>query len=153
MRMLPLLCLLFLFTACGPEVVFEKEVGFPEAGWSYADSTSFNYSLDNVEQAYDLILDVAHGVDFPYQNFYVNLHSTFPNGKRQSEQLSLQLAGDFGIWLGDCSGDRCTLSIPFLQNIRYTLPGEYTLTVEQNSRDEPLAEIHGIGLRVVVHEE
>ena len=152
MRILPLLSMLLFFTACGPEVIYEEEVDFPENGWSYSDSTTFSYILDDVSQAYDLILDVEHGVDFAYQNFYVNLHTTFPNGKRQSEQLSLQLAGNFGIWLGDCSGDLCTLSIPFLQNIRYTLPGEYSLTVEQNSRDEPLAEIQGIGLRVVVRE-
>ncbi|MEM6772519.1 MAG: gliding motility lipoprotein GldH [Bacteroidota bacterium] len=152
MRHLPLLACLILFSACGPEVVYKDAVTFPETGWSYADSTTFSYSLDNVDQAYDLVLDVNHGIDFPYQNFYVKLHSTFPNGKQQTEQLSHQLAGDFGVWLGDCSGDACTLSIPFLQNIRYTLPGEYRLTVEQNSRDEPLAEALGIGLRVVVSE-
>jgi len=153
MRLFPLFSMLLLLTACGPEVIYEKEVSFPESGWSYADSVTFNYTLEDVDQAYDLMLDVDHSTEFAYQNFYVNLHTTFPNGKRQLEQLSLQLAGDFGTWLGNCSGENCTLSIPFLQNIRYTLPGKYTLTVAQNSRDEPLVNVQGIGLRVVVRED
>lgn len=153
MRILFLLAPLLFLTACGPEVIYEKETVLPETGWSYADSTTFTYAVANTEQAYDLMLDLRHGVDFPYQNFYVKFHATFPSGKSQTEQLSLQLAGDYGIWRGDCSGESCSLSIPFMENTRYAQAGEYTITFVQHSRDEPLPSLQGIGFRVLVHEE
>ncbi len=153
MRILFLLAPLLLLTACGPEVIYEQETKLPESGWSYADSTTFTYTIEDTEQAYDLILDLQHNVDFPYQNFYVKFHATFPSGKSQTEQLSLQLAGAFGIWKGDCSGERCSLSIPFMENTRYTQAGEYAITFTQHSRDEPLPSLEQIGFKVLVHEQ
>lgn len=133
-------------------MVYERSTAFAPEGWSYADSVRFEYNIVDTTRAYELVLDVHHSADFPYQNFYVLLHTGLPSGKRVSEQLSLQLAGDFGAWLGDCSGNDCTLSIPLLGNARFGDPGTYTLTVEQHSRDEPLQGVNGLGLRVVVRE-
>jgi gliding motility-associated lipoprotein GldH len=153
MRFLLLLILPLLFTACGPEVVFEGKTDIPSSEWMYADTASFAFNLDNVDRNYDLYLDVEHGDDFGYQNFYIKLHTTFPSGKRQSEQISLQLAGDFGQWLGSCSGGVCKLSIPILKNAKFDVAGQYQLTVEQYSRDEPLMALKSMGLAVVVSEE
>lgn len=147
-----LLPLLALLTACGPEVVYQEVRPLAATGWTYADSLSFVYPVIDRSRVYDLVVDVTHSEDFAYQNFYVWLHTTFPNGKRSSEKLSLQLAGDYGAWLGDCSGGSCTLGIPILQQLRYTLTGDYVLTIAQHSRDEPLVGIERIGVRLVVNE-
>lgn len=141
-----------LFTSCGPAVVYEREFDLPEAGWAYADSLRFEFSIENTEQQYDYLLDVNHDAGFPSQNFYVKLHTGFPSGKRSSQQLSLQLADNFGQWFGDCNGDNCTISIPILREASFSTPGDYSLTVEQYGRDNPLTGISNIGLRVVVAE-
>lgn len=153
LRCLVLLAFLPFLTACGPEIVYEEATVFADGNWAYADSVNFNFEVTDVDRPYDLDLTVSHGTDFAYQNFYVRVHTTFPSGKRETSQSSLQLAGDFGAWRGDCSGEHCTLSIPMLTDVRFEEPGAYAITVEQFSRDEPLAAIDGVGLRLSVSEE
>lgn len=144
--------LLCLLTSCGPKVIYEQTSTFPAKEWAYADSARFEFTVQDVVKAYDLVLTLTHGTDFPAQNFYVRLHTGFPSGKRTSEQVSLQLAGDFGAWLGDCSGETCEQKITILQNAKFADPGEYYLTVEQYSREEPLAGIGSVGLAVLERE-
>jgi len=124
----------------------------PTTGWAYPDTAHFNFSITDPETAYDFVLHLEHGTDFPYQNFYVNLHTGFPNGKRNSQQLSLQLAGAFGAWKGNCSGTFCDQDITFLQNARFEQAGEYYLTVEQHSREPVLGAIKSLGFSVVASE-
>lgn len=152
-RLFCILVLLPFLTACGPEIVFEKEVDFPESGWSYADTVRFDFVIADSTRSFDFLLDVDHGTNFSYENFYVRLSTTFPSGKRTTEQLSLQLVGDFGSFLGNCSGDECSLTVPILENARFEAAGNYALTLEQYSRDEPLRGVDGIGLRVAVSEK
>lgn len=150
MRYLLLLLPLISLTACGPEIVYEREVDFAETGWAYADTVRFDFELADTSRAYDLLLTVEHGTDFPYENFYVRIHTTFPSGKRNTEQVSLQTTGDFGAFLGECSGGDCSLPVLILENARFAATGDYALTVEQYSRDEPLSAVFGLGLRIVV---
>lgn len=148
-KLLPFLILFTFCSACGPTVIYEQIKVLPADGWTYADSARFEFTVPDPEQAYDLVLSLKHSDNFAAQNFYVKLHTGFPSGKRTSEQLSLQLAGDFGAWLGNCSGDACEQEITILRNAKFADTGEYSLTVEQFSREEPLSGIGSIGLTVV----
>lgn len=152
-KLLSALLFLAILSACGPTVIYEQHQELPATGWAYADSARFEFKVPDTGQAYDLVLSLTHSADFPYQNFYVKLHTGFPSGKRTSEQLSLQLAGDFGAWLGDCSGAVCEQEITILRNARFADTGDYYLTVEQFSREEPLAGVGSVGLAVVETEE
>ena len=149
---------LFLFfltislCACGPATLYEAAHQLPESGWSYADVADFSFTVSDTSQAYDLHLQVDHQSDFAYQNFYVRLFTTLPSGTVDTQRVSLQLAGDFGAWLGNCGNDNCTLDIPIGQNIVYRTGGEYGLRVEQYSRDNPLVGISKIGFAVREHE-
>lgn len=143
-----LLLLTCLCTACGPTILFEEEMQVPETGWAYADTARFDFTITDPEKAYDFVLHLGHGTDFPYQNFYVKLHTGFPNGTRNSQQLSLQLAGEFGAWKGDCSGTSCSMDITFLHNARFKQVGDYYLTVEQHSREPVLGDISSVGFSV-----
>lgn len=134
--------------ACGPTTLYEERLELPAEGWSYADSARFAFTVEDTAQAYHLVLSVQHAEDFAHQNFYVRLHTGFPSGVRTTEQLSLQLAGDFGAWLGNCSGGNCTLAIPILAQARFSTPGPYSLTVEQYSRENPLPGVGAISLAV-----
>jgi gliding motility-associated lipoprotein GldH len=137
-----------LLTSCGPTIIYEEEKKLPETGWAYQDSARFDFFIPDVTQAYDLILKLEHGATFPYQNFYVKLHTGFPSGKRATEQLSLQLAGDFGAWIGDCNSAVCDQEISILQNAKFVEAGDYYLTVEQFSREPALGSVVSVGLAV-----
>lgn len=143
-----LLPLVVCCTACGPNVIFTESKSFPESGWAYADTAHFKFVIPSTETAYDFVLSVDHNKEFAYQNFYVQLHTGFPNGKRQSQELSLQLAGDFGAWKGSCSGAVCTQDITFLRNARFEQTGAYYLTVVQHSREALLKGIEELQFSV-----
>lgn len=150
MRLFPILLFLAVIcSACGPKVVFSDEKDLPATGWAYADTARFEFTIPDTETAYDFVLHVGHSTDFPNQNFYVNVYTGFPSGKRSAQQLSLQLAGNYGEWLGDCSGENCQEDITFLRNARFEAAGNYYLTVEQNSREAELGGVSSIGFSVV----
>ena len=133
--------------ACGPDVIYERDVPLPGT-WTYADSVSFAYDIPDTSRAYDLQLSLKHTDAFATQNLYARFVTVYPDGRRQSEPVSLELADQAGRWLGDCSGAACELRIPLQDSTRFPLPGTYGLVVHQYMRDEALDGIDGVGLRI-----
>ena len=132
------------FSACGPDYAYEQTLEIPETGWSYNDSLLATFEIPDTSTIYNLHLLVAHTTYFPYQNFYVTVTTKFPGGEQLTEQVSLELAAQGGIWLGDCSGEVCTLDIPIQEGAYFNQTGTYQLSVHQYSRRDPLPEIKAI---------
>lgn len=147
-KTLCLFAVAMLLFACGPTVIYDQQKEMPETGWAYQDTARYDFSIPATDQAYDLVLNLEHGTAFPYQNFYVKIHTGFPSGKRTTEEVSLQLAGDFGAWLGDCGGEVCDQEITILRNAKFAETGAYYLTVEQYTREPVLGGIDALGLAV-----
>ena len=143
-----LVVLAFLVTGCGPAVIYEQRQTTSEAGWRYEDSLRFAYTIPSTESRYDLLLTIDHGDDFAYENFYLKIHTELPNGKRTTERINIELAGDYGAWNGNCSNDNCAFEVPILRKTRFQEAGDYAITLEQNSRDNPLPEITAVGLKL-----
>jgi gliding motility-associated lipoprotein GldH len=104
----------------------------------------FEFPVTDTNQLYDLHLIMKHGVDFGFQNFYVNIKTFFPGGEELEERVSLQLANKFGQWYGECGGESCTLDIPIQQSAYFNEPGTYRVEIEQYSRENPLRSIKEI---------
>ena len=141
--LLPFLALLG-FSACGPNYVYEQTLEIPEEGWSYEDRLLATFEIPDTSTIYNLHLLVEHTTAFPYQNFYVQVSTQFPNGEQLTEQVSLELAAQGGIWLGDCSGEVCTLDIPIQEGAYFNQAGTYQLSIQQYSRRNPFPEIKNI---------
>lgn len=127
-----------LLAACGPNYSYESELNLDEQGWFYQDSLVANFTIEDTSTIYNLHLLLDHQTNFPFQNFYVRIHTTFPGGERLTEQVSLEIAGKAGNWLGDCRQDQCQLRIPIQQGAYFNQPGDYQITIEQFSRRNPL---------------
>ena len=152
LRALPVLLFALVVAACGPGVVYEREVGFGPAGWTYADSVAFRYEIADTTRGYDLELTLKHTDAYPAQNLYARFVTVYPNGARASEPVSLELADRFGAWLGDCAGADCTLRLPLQDGARFPEPGTYGLTLHQFGRAEAEPEVRAVGLRVLAGE-
>lgn len=132
-------------SACGPNFVYENERTFEDGRWTHQDSLVNTFTITDTSRLYNLHLFLEHGSDFPSQNTYVRVHTTFPDGERFTRQISLELADKAGNWLGDCSRERCSLDIPLQQGAFFNQAGDYQLTIEQYSRKNPLPAIHRVG--------
>ncbi len=137
------------FTACGPEVVYEQHRDLP-GQWAYADSVVFAYDIADTSRAYDLTLEVDHRDVFATQNLYAEFTTVYPDGRRQTEPLSLELADGSGRWLGDCRGEECTLRLPLQASTHYPAAGAYAMILRQFMRRDSVPGLEGFGLRISV---
>lgn len=136
-----------LLGSCDSRYTYEKVVEFPDAEWSYADSVTFAFEVPDTLSIYNLYLEAKHHVDFPNQNLYVRIHTTFPQGERLTEQVSLQLS-EGGFWIGNCRGDWCTARIPIQSGAYFNQKGEHQFKVEQYMRRNPVTAIQSLGLYI-----
>ena len=139
--------------SCNMGVHYRKEYPIPESGWTYGDSLSFSFPIQDTLALYDLILSIEHRPDYPYQNLYTQIHTLFPSGKRLSQVLSLELMDKAGYWQGRCRGEQCTLRIPIQESAYFNEIGTHSFTVEQYMRQDSLPGISGIGLEIREREE
>lgn len=142
----------FLFSSCGPEVIFEKELEIPAGGWTYQDTLHYEFEIVDTSKIYNLFLDLAHTTAFASQNLYVKLYTGFPNGQRPAQRLSIDMADKTGAWLGNCSGEKCQLNIPIQSNAYFDQVGTYSFTVEQFMRMDSLPGIESAAFRIELAE-
>lgn len=138
----------FLFAACGENFIFEKTLEIPETGWTHSGPLAFDFSVADTAARYDVLLDVRHSLEFGFQNLYVQFHTAFPSGEVKSQVVSLELAGQSGIWNGDCGGTSCKAEIPLQVNALFPEIGEYQIKVEQYMRKDPLPGVEEMTLKV-----
>ncbi len=140
-------------SACGPTVIYEEEQTIAPSGWTYADTLAYQFDIADTSQVYNLFLTLQHSADFSSQNIYVRVYTGFPNGKRLSQRLSLEISDKIGRWLGDCSGDNCQIDIPLQANAYFDQIGPHYFTLEQYMRVDPLPGITAVSFRVEVAEQ
>ena len=144
--------LLFSFllgsSACGPTVIYQEQRDIDPAGWTYADTLHYPFDIVDTSRVYNLFLTLDHRRDFATQNLYVRVHTGFPNGKRLSQRLSLEISDKIGRGLGDCQQTHCRLDIPIQANAYFDQVGAHYFTLEQFMRTDSLAGIQSVSFRV-----
>jgi len=140
--------ILLLAASCGKPVLIDREQTVAAPGWTVADSLEWRFTVSDTSTVYDLCLAVTHANGYPFQNCYVHFHTVFPDGQRLDQVVSLELQNPTGQWLGDCSGESCTLRIPIQQGAYFNRPGEHILRLEQYMRQDTLTGVEAFRLRV-----
>lgn len=134
--------------SCGPKIVFEKTVSFDQEYWSYGDSLNFEFSVKDTTMNYDLIVEIGHNSNFPYQNVYSNISTNYPDGTRQDQILSFELAEKTGKWYGKCKDEACTFIVPLQSAVRFDQLGTYNIEFDQYSRTDSLWGFNDFTLRL-----
>ena len=145
---LPLLLGTFLLSACGPNYIIDEDFEVPKEGWTYRDTVDFVFEIHDTTHIYNLYLEVEHAMDYPFQNLYTQIYTKFPTGERIREMVSLELADQTGLWMGDCNSTDCTLNIPIQQGAYFNATGTYKITIEQFMRRDPLPGVHRLSFRI-----
>ncbi len=137
-----------LASGCSEPHLYESEVSIPEGQWHYSDTIAFRFDIADTSKLYTISLELTHGVDFPYQNLYVKFYTTFPSGKTEDRLVSLELTEKGAVWVGKCSGKRCTVRIPLQVKTWFPEPGTYILKLEQFMRVDPVPAVYSFKLMV-----
>lgn len=146
MRKLIFASSLLILLSCNSNIFYEQTVAFPENIWQYENVAHFEFNIQDTTRRYDLILDVDHSVDFRFENNYVKIHTTFPEGNKTEDQVSLELTDNLDQWQGDCNSKKCVVSILLQENVYFNQTGLYQIDIEQYNRVDSLTGMNSLTL-------
>lgn len=129
-----LLAIFCLLTACNSNVLVNEAKEVENKVWR-DQIINFEFDITDTSKAYDLVLEIEHDADFPYQNIYTQVKVIFPDTTpARIMPVSLDLADDLGLWLGKCNSTSCTVPLAFMTNTKFTALGKHSISFKQYSR-------------------
>lgn len=143
-----LILLITTLLSCGNKnVIFDESVVLPNSTWNYQDLPYFEVNVEDTLSSYAFFLNIRHLENYRYSNFYMFLHTTFPDGNMTHDTIECILAYPDGQWIGDGSGSMRSSKILLNNNLVFPIKGNYHFEIEQAMRDTTLDGITDIGLR------
>jgi gliding motility-associated lipoprotein GldH len=118
----------------------------PNASWNNQDFPYFDVNIEDTLSAYNFYLNIRHLENYKYSNFYMFLHTTFPNGNQTHDTIELVLAYPDGRWVGDGSGSMRNNKILLNNNLYFPLKGNYHFEIEQAMREPVLEGVTDVGV-------
>ena len=142
------LLLIPFFWSCGNDVLIDHSIEFEKESWNVADKFESEFSVSDTVNNYNFFLTIRNTDEYAYQNLFVFLKTTFPNGKTKLDTINCPLANMQGKWLGKGFGGIYDNRILYMARKRFPLNGSYIIKVEQAMRDEELMGILDVGVRI-----
>lgn len=139
---------------CDRNRVYEEYREIPDYRWNRADTVSFDTEIKDTNEAYNLVLNIRNGENYPYRNLYLFLNTGYPDGRQSLDTLEFRFYEENGTPLGKCSGDICNNSFLLSENIRFDQAGKYRFSFVHGMRrdDQILPYVMDIGLRIEKHQ-
>lgn len=128
-------------------IIFDESVIISNSSWNQDEMPYFDVNVEDTTSNYAFYLNIRHLENYRYSNFYMFLHTTFPNGGQTHDTIECFLAYPDGRWIGDGSGSMRTSKILLNNNLQFPLKGTYHFEIEQAMRDDVLDGITDVGLR------
>lgn len=143
-----LLAIIGLLSSCSESYYFEKIVEFQDKEWNQDEPIDFNFTIGDSLQAYDLYLDLKASKEYPYENIYIKLETSFPTDTIISDRLSLEINNKDGSYTGECSGSSCTTRFVLQKSARFRHLGDYSLRIKQDTRDTLLEGVESLSFYI-----
>jgi gliding motility-associated lipoprotein GldH len=142
-----LILLAAVFSGCGNAYIFDETKTVNGDFWQYKDSLTYTVEVTDTAKRYDIIATVTHDAEYTNENVYVQIGTKFPDGKAQSDLISLELADKKGQWHGKGSST-VALDIPLQQHARLNQKGKYRFSFKQFTRTDSLQGVKSVGLKL-----
>lgn len=142
----------FLFVAlllfsCGDQPLYEKVYTFPDRAWGLDQKPVFKVNIEDTTAVYDISLTLRTTTDYGYNNLWVFLKTTIPDGRSERKPFQIRISNEDGSWVGNKTGSIVETSLDFPAR-KLPMKGEYTFTIEQAVTQSTVNEVLDIGLSV-----
>ena len=137
----------FLFS-CDRNVVFEKNVKFPENKWEMNNIIKLDAEIKDTVSLHNIYINVRNAGGYQFSNLYLFLNTRTPKGEEARDTIELTLADERGKWLGNGSGDIWDNRILLKRKFRFPESGIYHFEMQQAMRINPLPQMMDAGLRI-----
>ncbi len=147
-----ILLLLALFIgmliSCDSKRVYDENIIVENNSWNVKNKLTFDVTISDIRQRYNVYLKVRNGTDYPYSNLFLFLNTVCPDGSVSRDTLELTLADYDGRWLGSGISSVKFSKFLFQEAFQFKQPGKYRFEMEQAMRVKELKGIRDIGLRI-----
>lgn len=148
-KFLFILILSTVFTSCIKIDLFEKQSQIPSQQWYYTNVPRFTFHIEDTTSLYNVYIVLRHTDLYKYNNIWLRVGSASPTDSAHYQNMNLVLASDSKGWEGTGMDDifevRKNISAGPLS---FKIPGDYTFSVAQIMRENPLSYILSVGIRV-----
>lgn len=136
-----------LFSACSDDAIFDSAYSFDDRSWGQTELVKFDVDIQDTTEQYSLILTMRNTTNYAYNNFWIYLYVTTPDGKTSKTPYEIQVTNPDGSWIGTKSGTIVESKLVF-RTSAFKQAGVYSYTLEQGINKKEMPEILDIGLRV-----
>ena len=137
-----------LLHSCTTVDLYEKTASIPRHAWKSNFRPSFDFTIKDTSSLYTVFLVLRHNEKYNFSNIYLNLYIKGPGqDSAQKIQRDLVLATNEKGWLGSGMDDIYEHRIP-LTDAQTLKAGNYTFTLEQIMREDPLQNVLNAGIRL-----
>lgn len=127
--------------------MYQKSYSFDNREWKMDVKPSFQVKIADISKPYTFKLTLRTTTDYPYNNLWIFLKTTTPDGEVAREPYEIKLADPNGAWMGEKSGSLVTTSLIFA-NRNLPKSGTYTFEVEQGITASEVIEISDVTFEV-----
>jgi gliding motility-associated lipoprotein GldH len=139
--------LLLLIVACSHKAVYSNYQSIAETGWSKDSIARISVDITEIGVPCNVLVNIRHNNTYPYQNFWLFIATTSPDGKTTQDTIECYLADNRGKWLGSGLSSIYNMPVLFKPNV-VLKPGKYTFAIRQGMRDDVLTGITDIGIEI-----
>lgn len=143
------LCLFTLFS-CDANRHFEENHDFKELNWSEEEPVQFEVEIDDNRLKYNLKANIRTGLNYPYQNIYLqwqiadSLGNTIDNGLQNIDLFDAKTGKPLNKGIGSINTNQKT----FAEEFQFPFTGKFSMQFEQFMRVPALTDVYSVGLRV-----
>ena len=141
-------CLISTLWSCNKLDSFDQTVFFPEHQWASKNQPSFQFEVKDTVASYNIYVVIRHEDAFHFNNLWLNIITTAPSEKSNTQKVNLQLANNATGWLGSGMDDVFDHRIRITNSPIHLKKGVYQFSLQQIMREDPLPSILNAGIRV-----
>lgn len=129
--------------------MFEKTLQIPEQVWYNTNKPSFTFIITDTAATYNVYIVLRHTDAYNYNNLWLTLGSQAPGDSIHSQNINIELGNDAKGWEGTGMDDIFEIRKNITPGpIPFKKAGNYTFTITQIMRENPLKHILNVGIRV-----
>jgi len=135
--------------ACARLDVYEKTIALPSQKWYSNSRLSFSFNVKDTAANYMVYVVLRHTDGYEFNNLWLSVGFREPKGSLRFQNLEMILGSDAKGWEGNGMDDIFEVRKNISNGpIHFSRPGNYTFTLSQIMRQDPLKYILNAGIRV-----
>jgi gliding motility-associated lipoprotein GldH len=139
---------LFAFLqSCGDKAFFDQVHSFDDNAWDKRDTAVFKVEVQDSVINHDFILSLRTSTDYLYNDLWVYIMVTAPDGTTSKVAQKIPLARPDGSWIGRVSGTLVESRLRF-DSKPFPINGEYVFKITNATQEESISDVADIGLRI-----